>query len=132
MCSHVAHARQILRKVLVGPVWCSLDDDEDPVDLKPLMVGLKELLRCLASHARLTWNQIGRWLETARELRSGWLYASGSNAPVSESPRIVELVVNKDRGPGPVTVARDHEKLTTLKGGKAGEPCYAPARPRRP
>ena len=50
------------------------------------------------------------------------LHASGSNAPVSESPRIVELVVNKYRGPGPVTVARDHEKLTTLKGGKAGEP----------
>ncbi len=50
------------------------------------------------------------------------LYSSGSNAPLSASPRMVELVVNKYRGPGPVTVAKDHEKLTTLKGGKAGEP----------
>jgi len=50
------------------------------------------------------------------------LYSSGSNAPLSTSPRMVELVVNKYRGPGPVTVARDHEKVTTLKGGKAGEP----------
>jgi hypothetical protein len=50
------------------------------------------------------------------------LYSSGSNAPVTASPRMVELVVGKYRGPGQVTVAKDHEKLTTLKGGKAGEP----------
>jgi hypothetical protein len=50
------------------------------------------------------------------------LYASGSNAPISENARIVELVVSKYRGPGAVTVAKDHERLTTLKGGKPAEP----------
>jgi hypothetical protein len=50
------------------------------------------------------------------------LYSSGSNAPLTEAPRMVELVVAKYRGPGPVTVASDHEKMTTLKGGKPGEP----------
>ena len=45
MCGHVAHARQILRKVLVGPVRCSLDDDgvEGSFDLRPLISGLKGL-----------------------------------------------------------------------------------------
>jgi hypothetical protein len=33
-------------------------------------------------------------------------------------PPIVELVVNKYRGPGKVTVGKGHEKVTTLKGGK--------------
>jgi hypothetical protein len=50
------------------------------------------------------------------------LYASGSNAPMTQAVPMVELVVAKYRGPGPVTVARDHEKVTTLKGGKPGEP----------
>jgi hypothetical protein len=49
------------------------------------------------------------------------LYASGSNAPVNEVARMVEIVVSKYRGPGSVTVARDHETMTTLKGGKPGE-----------
>lgn len=50
------------------------------------------------------------------------LYSSGSNAPMTEAPRMVELVVSKYRGPGPVTVANDHETWTVLKGGKPGEP----------
>jgi hypothetical protein len=50
------------------------------------------------------------------------LYASGSNAPITRDVRMVELVVSKYRGPGTVTVARDHEKVTALKGGKPGEP----------
>lgn len=50
------------------------------------------------------------------------LYASGSNAPLSEAPRIVEIVVAKYRGPGVVTVAKDHETMTTVKGGKPAEP----------
>jgi len=49
------------------------------------------------------------------------LYSSGSNAPLVETPHMVELVVSKYRGPGDVTVARDHEKVTTLKGGKPAE-----------
>lgn len=50
------------------------------------------------------------------------LYASGSNAPITESAQIVKIVVGKYRGPGTVTVAKDHEKVTTLKGGKPAEP----------
>ena len=50
------------------------------------------------------------------------LYSSGSNAPMNEAARMVELVVAKYRGPGPVTVAKDHETWTALKGGKPGEP----------
>ena len=50
------------------------------------------------------------------------LYASGSNAPMSGNAPIVELVVAKYRGPGPVTVGKGHDKVTTLKGGKPGEP----------
>jgi hypothetical protein len=50
------------------------------------------------------------------------LYASGSNAPMTTTVPMVELVVAKYRGPGAVTVAKDHEKVTTLKGGKPGEP----------
>jgi hypothetical protein len=49
------------------------------------------------------------------------LYSSGSNAPLLETPHMVELVVSKYRGPGDVTVARDHEKVITLKGGKPAE-----------
>jgi hypothetical protein len=50
-------------------------------------------------------------------------YASGSNAPMSgRLPRLVELVVNKYRGPGRVTVGEGHETLTTTRGGKPGEP----------
>jgi hypothetical protein len=50
------------------------------------------------------------------------LYASGSNAPLTGNAPMVELVVAKYRGPGRVVVAKDHEKVTTLKGGKVGEP----------
>jgi hypothetical protein len=52
------------------------------------------------------------------------LYSSGSNAPLSEVPRMVELVVSKYRGPGTVVVAKDHETWTTLEGGTPGE-AYA-------
>lgn len=50
------------------------------------------------------------------------LYASGSNAPINGNDPIVEVVVSKYRGPGEITVAKDHHKMTTLKGGKPGEP----------
>jgi hypothetical protein len=50
------------------------------------------------------------------------LYASGSNAPMTGNAPIVELVVAKYRGPGQVTVGKGHEKVTTLEGGKPGEP----------
>lgn len=49
------------------------------------------------------------------------LYSSGSNAPIGEHEQMVTLVVAKYRGPGPVTVAKDHHKVTTLKGGKPAE-----------
>lgn len=55
------------------------------------------------------------------------LYASGSNAPVTQASRIVELVIAKYRGPGTVTVGTGHETLTTVKGGKPGEPYAARA-----
>jgi hypothetical protein len=50
------------------------------------------------------------------------LYASGSNAPMTKAPAILELVVNKYRGPGTVTVGAGHRTITTLKGGKPAEP----------
>jgi site-specific DNA recombinase len=51
MTGHVAHARQILRKVLVGPVLCQLEDDrvDGAVNLQPLISGAKGLPRFLAS-----------------------------------------------------------------------------------
>lgn len=53
------------------------------------------------------------------------VYASGSNAPVSDKEPIVELVIDKYRGPGTVTVGQGHHALTVLKGGKANEPFAA-------
>jgi hypothetical protein len=50
------------------------------------------------------------------------LYASGTNAPMTEAARMVTLVVAKYRGPGPVTVGKGHDKLTSLRGGTPGEP----------
>lgn len=50
------------------------------------------------------------------------LYSSGSNAPLIEDEPMVKVIVSKYRGPGPVTVAKDHAKWTTLEGGKPGEP----------
>lgn len=50
------------------------------------------------------------------------LYSSGSNAPMSEAPKMVEAVVSKYRGPGVVTVAEGHETWTAITGGKPGEP----------
>ena len=52
-------------------------------------------------------------------------YASGSNAPISDKEPIVEMVINKYRGPGKVIVGKGHHKLTVLKGGKAAEPFSA-------
>ncbi len=49
------------------------------------------------------------------------LFSSGTNASPARTPPIVELVVNKYRGPGPVTVGKEHEKIETLKGGKLAE-----------
>ncbi len=49
------------------------------------------------------------------------LYSSGTNASLTQIPPLVELVVNKYRGPGPVTVSKAHEKVTTTKGGKLEE-----------
>jgi hypothetical protein len=65
---------------------------------------------------------VGRPMALDFWMEDDGLFASGSNAPLTRSPRMVELVVNKYRGPGPVAVAKDHEQVTTLKGGKAGEP----------
>lgn len=50
------------------------------------------------------------------------LYSSGSNAPLIEDEHMVKVVVSKYRGPGAVTIAKDHETWTTIKGGKPGEP----------
>jgi len=49
------------------------------------------------------------------------LYASGSNAPISQTAKVVDVTVSKFRGPGAVTVGK-HEALTTLKGGKPAVP----------
>jgi hypothetical protein len=46
------------------------------------------------------------------------LFSSGTNATPTTTPPIVELVVNKYRGPGKVTTNKGHEKVTTIKGGK--------------
>ena len=53
------------------------------------------------------------------------LYASGSNAPIEKAQRIVDVTVSKYRGPGIVTVAKDLQKLTPIKGGKPAEPFAA-------
>lgn len=50
-------------------------------------------------------------------------YASGSNAPISDKEPIVELVIDKYRGPGKVTVGE--HTLTVLKGGKVDQPYSA-------
>jgi hypothetical protein len=49
------------------------------------------------------------------------LYTSGSNAPFTRDPQILEFVVTKYRGPGKVTVGEGLDKITSLKGGKPGE-----------
>ena len=53
------------------------------------------------------------------------LYASGSNAPISAKEPLIEMVVEKYRGAGKVTVGDTHHKLTVLKGGKFNEPYSA-------
>ena len=50
------------------------------------------------------------------------LYSSGSNAPMERAPKIVGVIVSKYRGPGTVTIGKDHEKLTATRGGKPAEP----------
>ena len=49
------------------------------------------------------------------------LYSSGSNAPMTQATKIVDVIVSKYRGPGTVTVS-GIEKLTTTKGGAPAEP----------
>jgi hypothetical protein len=49
------------------------------------------------------------------------LYSSGTNAPMTRVPAIVEVTVAKYRGPGNVKVEGFHE-FTTTKGGKPMEP----------
>jgi hypothetical protein len=53
------------------------------------------------------------------------LHSSGSNAPVSGREPMVEMVINKYRGPGKVNVGKGHHHLTVLKGGRPGEPFSA-------
>lgn len=53
------------------------------------------------------------------------LFASGSNAPMSDKEPIIEMVVAKYRGPGKVIVGKGHRTLTVLKGGKFNEPYAA-------
>jgi hypothetical protein len=55
------------------------------------------------------------------------LYTSGSNAPFTRDPQILEFVITKYRGPGTVAVGAGLDKLTTLKGGKPGEEYAAKA-----
>ena len=55
------------------------------------------------------------------------LYASGSNAPLLQAADIVEIVVNKYRGSGSVTVGTAHEKVGAIKGGKPAEPFVGKA-----
>jgi hypothetical protein len=50
------------------------------------------------------------------------LYASGSNAPISQAEDIVRIVVSKYRGPGTVTVGTGHHEIAALTGGKPAEP----------
>jgi len=49
-------------------------------------------------------------------------YASGTNAPMNQTPPPVTVTVSKYRGPGTVTIADPRPKLAALKGGKADEP----------
>lgn len=49
------------------------------------------------------------------------LYSSGSNAPITQAPEMVDVIVSKYRGPGAITVAGP-DKLNRLKGGKPAEP----------
>lgn len=49
-------------------------------------------------------------------------YSSGANTPMKNPPPPVTLVVSKYRGPGAVTIAERHPKVTTVKGGKPFEP----------
>lgn len=53
------------------------------------------------------------------------LYSSGSNAPISQTSKIVEVLVQKYRGPGAVTVSGGLDKLAVTKGGKPAEPFSA-------
>ena len=55
------------------------------------------------------------------------LYSSGSNAPISERAKIVDVIVSKYRGPGTVTMAPGLQKLKVLKGGTPAEPYAATA-----
>ncbi len=48
------------------------------------------------------------------------LYSSGTNAPMTRTPPVVEATIEKYRGPGNVKAADFH--FTTLKGGKPMEP----------
>jgi hypothetical protein len=48
------------------------------------------------------------------------LYSSGSNAPITQAAKIVDVLVSKYRGPGAVTVAHV-DKLTTIAGGTPAE-----------
>ena len=52
MTHHVAQARQLLRKVLVGPVRCALDDVdvEGTVSLESLFSGAKGFLQRWRPH----------------------------------------------------------------------------------
>lgn len=52
-------------------------------------------------------------------------YASGSNAPVSAKEPMVEMVIDKYRGPGTVIVDDGQHHLTVLKGGKVNQPFSA-------
>jgi len=49
------------------------------------------------------------------------LYASGTNAPMTRTPPVVEATLAKYRGPGAVKVEGFHP-FTTIKGGKPMEP----------
>ena len=49
------------------------------------------------------------------------LYASGTNAPMTRVPAVVEAVIGKYRGPGAVKVD-GFKSFTTTKGGKPMEP----------
>jgi len=49
------------------------------------------------------------------------LYASGTNAPMTRVPPVVEATLAKYRGPGAVKVDGFHP-FTTIKGGKPMEP----------
>ncbi|MEZ5284132.1 MAG: hypothetical protein R2712_04845 [Vicinamibacterales bacterium] len=65
---------------------------------------------------------VGRPMPLDFWIEDDGLFASGTNAPLAEEPEMVKVHVTKYRGPAPITVTRDHEKVTTVTGGKAGEP----------